>query len=311
MPKPASPAERKEQYCEKLTSLLKNHPKIFIVHCDNVGSLQMQRVRHALRGKAVILMGKNTMIRRVLRENFKQSPMERLLPLLKSNVGFVFCIADLNEVREVIQEHKVPAAARAGIVAPCDVNVPAQNTGLEPGMTSFFQALGIPTKINRGAIEILQDVQLIKEGDKVGTSEATLLTKLSIKPFSYGLIIHHVYDNGTVYDPSVLDLTDDDILSHFLAATENIGALSLQIGYPTIASAPHSIINAFKNIQAVSVECDYTFPGSEKIKAYLADPSAFAVAAPAAGAAAGAGAAAKAAEPEEESDDEMGLDLFG
>lgn len=49
----------------------------------------------------------------------------------------------------------MPAAARAGAIAPCDVTVPAQNTGLGPEKTSFFQALGITTKISRGTIEIL------------------------------------------------------------------------------------------------------------------------------------------------------------
>lgn len=49
----------------------------------------------------------------------------------------------------------MPAAARAGAIAPCEVTVPAQNTGLGPEKTSFFQALGITTKISRGTIEIL------------------------------------------------------------------------------------------------------------------------------------------------------------
>ena len=49
------------------------------------------------------------------------------------------------------------------------------------------QALGIATKINKGTIEIVSDVHLIKTGDKVGASQATLLSKLGIKPFKYGL----------------------------------------------------------------------------------------------------------------------------
>lgn len=49
-----------------------------------------------------------------------------------------------------------------------------------------------------------------------------------------------------------------------------------------------------------------------QVKAYLADPSAFAVAAPAAasGGAAPAAAAAAAPEPEEEEDEDMGFSLF-
>ena len=73
---------------------------------------------------------------------------------------------------------------RAGALAPLDVTVPAQNTGMGPEKTSFFQALSIPTKITKGTIEIIQDVPLIKAGDKVGMSEATLLNMLSISPFT-------------------------------------------------------------------------------------------------------------------------------
>lgn len=54
------------------------------------------------------------------------------------------------------------------------------------------QALNIPTKINKGCVEIVSDVHLIKTSEKVGGSEATLLAKLGIKPFSYGLVIQKV-----------------------------------------------------------------------------------------------------------------------
>ena len=41
-------------------------------------------------------------------------------------------------------------------------------------------------------MEITSNVALIKAGEKVGASEATLLAKLGIKPFSYGLIVKYV-----------------------------------------------------------------------------------------------------------------------
>lgn len=56
-----------------------------------------------------------------------------------------------------------------------------------------LQALNIPTKINKGTVEITTDVHLIQTGNKVGSSEATLLAKLGIKPFSYGLVIQQVH----------------------------------------------------------------------------------------------------------------------
>lgn len=55
----------------------------------------------------------------------------------------------------------------------------------------------------------------MKEGDKVGASEATLLNMLNISPFTYGLVVLHVYDQGTVFSPKVLDITDEDLLKSF------------------------------------------------------------------------------------------------
>jgi len=277
----------------------------------------MQQIRQSLRGKAEILMGKNTMIRKAIRGHLENNPsLERLLPHVKGNVGFVFTKGDLVSVRDDILANKVAAPARAGAIAPIDVFVPKGNTGLGPEKTSFFQALSIPTKISKAMIEILSDVHLIKEGEKVGASESTLLNMLKISPFSYGLVIRQVYDSGAVFNPSVLDITDDDILSKFAVGIANIASVSLQIGYPTIASVPHSIINGFKNVAAVAVETEITFPQVELLKEFVANPEAFAsvVAAAAPVAAAGGGEEKeeekKEEEEEEESDDDMGFGLF-
>jgi len=305
----------KSNYFLKIIQLLDDYPKCFIVGADNVGSKQMQTIRLSLRGKAVVLMGKNTMMRKAIRGHLENNPaLEKLLPHIKGNVGFVFTKEDLAEVRDMLLSNKVPAAARAGAIAPCGVTVPAQNTGLGPEKTSFFQALGITTKISRGTIEILSDVQLIKTGDKVGASEATLLNMLNISPFSYGLLIQQVYDNGSVYSPEVLDITEAALHARFLEGVRNIASVCLQIGYPTLASIPHSIVNGYKRVLAVALETEYSFPLADKVKDFLADPSAFVVAAPVAAAEVAAAPAAAAKEEvkeeSEESDDDMGFGLF-
>ena len=203
----------------------------------------------------------------------------------------------------------MPAPARVGAIAPIDVVVPAGGTGMDPSQTSFFQVLNIATKINKGAVEIVSDVNLIKAGDKVGSSEAALLSKLKICPFSYGLKIVNVYENGNVYSPAVLDITDEVICKAFAAGVRNIAAVSLATGFATQASVPHSLVNGYKNVLAVSLATDYTFPLAQKAKDYLANPGAHAAAAPAA-AAAGAPAAKAPPPKEEEEEEEMGMSLF-
>merc|ERR1712184_103607 len=240
----------KANYFSKIIQLLDEYPKCFLVEADNVGSKQMQQIRISLRGHAVVLMGKNTMMRKAIRGHLQTNPdLECLLPHIRGNVGFVFTKEDLVSVRDLLLSNKVKAPARAGAIAPLDVEIP-QNTGMGPEKTSFFQALNIPTKITKGTIEITNDVSLITAGDRVGMSEATLLNMLGISPFSYGLQVTKVYDSGSIFDPSILDITDDDLKEHVLVGIRNIAALCLKIGYPTVASVPHSIINGLKNLMA-------------------------------------------------------------
>jgi large subunit ribosomal protein LP0 len=303
----------KASYFTKIAELFEEYPKLFIVGVDNVGSKQMQEIRIAMRGHAVILMGKNTMIRKAIRGLLSKNPhLEKLLPYIVQNVGFVFTKEDLSEIRGKLLENKRGAPAKAGAIAPCDVKLPPQNTGMGPEKTSFFQALQIPTKIARGTIEILNEVHLIKFGEKVGASEAALLNMLNIQPFSYGLVVLQVYDNGTMYSPSVLDLSTDDLRARFIQGARNVAAVSLSIGVPTLASVPHSLATGLQNMLGIAAATDVTFKAAEKLKEFLADPSKFAVAAaPAAAASAPAAAAAPAKQEEkEESDDDIGFGLF-
>ncbi|KAE9465224.1 hypothetical protein C3L33_02872, partial [Rhododendron williamsianum] len=130
-----------------------------------------------LRGDSVVLMGKNTMMKRSIRihsEKTGNKTFLNLIPLLVGNVGLIFTKGDLKEVSEEVAKYKVKiydllpnlcnlifrihfcadvvqtflsvqvgAPARVGLVAPVDVVVPPGNTGLDPSQTSFFQVCSL------------------------------------------------------------------------------------------------------------------------------------------------------------------------
>merc|ERR1719318_786187 len=218
---------------------------------NNVGSKSIAVQRKRLRALNVhVLMGKNTIIRKVL--NLRAERLEaagntkaaeqttRMLEMVQGNIGFVFIPsdADVGKIREMITSERVQTAAKAGIAAPDDVVVPAGPTGQDPSQTTFFQALDIPTKINRGQVEIVSDVKLITKGEKVNRSAAELLVMLNIKPFYYGITVHHIYQNGDVFPAAVLDISASDIAQAFSSAVREVAALCLALNYPTAASAP-------------------------------------------------------------------------
>jgi large subunit ribosomal protein LP0 len=274
--------------------------------------MQLQMTRKGLRGKAEVLMGKNTMMRKCIREYCDEnpgSPAEKLIETCRGNVGFVFTNGDLGAIREVLESNTRPAPARVGSLAPIKVIVPKGPTGCDPGQTAFFQTLQIATKITKGQIEMVNDTELIEAGEKVTASQAALLQKLGIEPFTYGLILQQVYDNGSLFDAKVLDITDDVLAAKFTQALSVIASISLAMGYPTQASVPHCIVNAYKAILAITIQCEnYSFPKADEIVEYLKDPSKFAGSG---GGGGGVAAAAAAAPKEEEKEEEEEMDLGG
>jgi len=252
--------ERQKRYKAKFERALQEYKNVLVVTVDNVGSLQLQKIRIALRGSAEIVMGKNTLMRMIMREQILANPkLEALLPCIRGNMGLIFTNGDLAKIREIVTSNKVPAAAKSGTLAPVDVFVPAGPTGLDPGQTSFFQALNIATKIARGSIEIVANVHLIKKGDKVTSSAVALLGKLDIKPFFYGIIVTNVYENGSMYPVEILDITQAQLMEKFFGGVRRVAAIGLAVGYPTEASIGHTVANGFKRLLALSQSTGFEF----------------------------------------------------
>ena len=253
----------------------------------------------------------DTTIKKVIKDYIKRAggthAVQALVEHMAGNVGLVFTNADASTVRDLITANKKPAPARVASFAPVDVFVEPGATGCDPGQTGWFQALNIPTKINKGQIEMISRVQLLKVGDKVGESQAALLQKLKILPFSYGMKVVKVYEAGAVFSADVLDISPASILERFQRGLATLAAASLALGYPTKASMVHSINNAFKTVLAISLGTDYKIKQVAAFEEALKNPGA-------SSGGGGGGGAAKEAEPaaaakeekKEEEEEDMG-----
>jgi len=249
---------------------------------SNVGSKKISQTRSDLRKKDIhILMGKNTIIRKVLRDRITHleasnpeaaAAVESMLKMVSGNIGFLFVPKNVSiaELRNKIINDKVQTQVKPGVIAPTNVVIPAGPTGQDPSQTSFFQALDIPTKINRGQIEIVDDVKLINKDQKVSRSAAELLVMLDIKPFYYGIGVNFIYDNGNVYPSEVLDITEDDVTKAFNLSVREAATLCLALGFPTAVSVPHHILDAYKDMLAIGLNSgSYSWNNLTKLKENL------------------------------------------
>jgi len=318
----AAKLAKKQEYFDKLVDLCVNTPKALIVNINHVASKQMQDIRMDLRGRAVVLMGKNTMIRKALQLGHEQHPeagLENLRSVMKGNLGFIFATnCELDDIRETLNKFTLESSAKSGQVSMVNVSIPSGPTGMDPSQTSFFQTLNIATKIVKGQIELISDFQILTEGEKVSASAAVLLTKLSIRPFNYKMEVEMVYQDGCVFPAAVLDISDDVLIGKFLAGVNNMAAFSREIGIPTEAGLPHAFGNAFKNVAALIADANFTFKEVEEVKKFFDDPAAYAAANPGGGGGGGGGGAAaeapkeaKKAAVEEEEEEDVDFDLFG
>ena len=136
----------KRKYGERVYDLLDNYDNALVVHCDNVGSRQFMDIRTALRPNSVVLMGKNTLMRKIIGNYCQEKGNDEwmsLHELLVGNVGVIFTKDDVKDVKTKVSEFVVPAPAKVGSTATCDVTIPAGVTPLEPSQTGFFQLLNI------------------------------------------------------------------------------------------------------------------------------------------------------------------------
>lgn len=236
----------------------------------------------------------------------RQDHLDKVMSQLRGNTSIIFSNGELGDILEILNSQIREAPAKIGSIAPKKVTVPAGATGLDPRQTGFFGNLGIATKIVKAQIEILNDFDIIAEGDKVNASQAALLDKLKIRPFEYKMTVKMILQDGQLFDPAVLSITKESILKKFSAGVANATAVSIASGYTVSSAVPHLIMNAFKNLAAVSFASDFSFPQAEALKKAAA-------AGPAVASGGGGGAApAKAEEKEEEEEEvEMGMDLFG
>lgn len=309
----------KLDYAERMNRMMDTYSRVLFCSLDNVRSEQMHAIRKALRGKGEVLVGKKTMQKKIISnrvESDNASKMDKFLHAtlceqnkLVGNLALVFTNEDVASVQAILSSFRVQAPARVGAVAPCDVTVPAGNTGLEPTATSFFQALNVQTKIVKGTVEITADKKVLAVGDKVDSSVAALLQKLNISPFYYSAEVVFYIQDSLLFTAEDLSLTSKTIEDSFASALANLTAVSLATGILTEASFPHAITDGFKNLLAATLETDYSFEeyNGAKLRDDIKSGKVSAAAAPAAAAAAPAAAAAKPAAVEEDEEEDFGF----
>ena len=269
--------ERKAKLLTAFLEAFTRFDQSIIVDLMNISTEQIVKTRISLRNEnGLVLIGKNTIARLAIKilttnddptadyypQQQKYGKKPSIAPLsehIKGKIGFVFCDKSYVELKNIIEKEKIKMPAKAGVIAPVEVVLPAGPTFLDPGRIGEFQRLGIQTKINKNAIEINKDFKLCGKGEIVSETTSQMCRLLNIIPFEYAMALRVVLLNGQIIPSELIQMGADDILAAFQKGVRDVSALSLEAGLPNALSLPHMVKNAFKTLLAVGLESNYKF----------------------------------------------------
>jgi len=269
--------ERKVNVLKKFLDAFTTYDQVIIVDLNNISTDQITKTRVSLRKeKSIVLIGKNSIVRVAIeiltsdsitdqeRLNYqKQYPkrplLKNLLPHVEGKIGYVFSHKPYSEIKPVVEKEAVKVPAKPGVVAQCDVIVPAQQTNIDPGKIIEFQRIGMQVKTNKSALEIIKEHKLCSKGDIVTETVSSMCRMLGIIPFEYALKMKKVFLNGNIIPEEVINFDTAKILAFFQQNVAQVSAVSLEAGLTNSLSIPHLMINTFKSLLAVGMEANIKF----------------------------------------------------
>lgn len=236
-------SQRKKKEVENLRKLMLHYRVISIGDIRSLPSKQFQEIRKRLKEKVFIKVIKKRLIRIAI-ESLKEKDLKPLNQYLEDSMPVLLLTnEDPFKLYKLLKKSKSKASAKPGQTAPIDLMVSAGPTSFAPGpIIGELGQVGIVASVEAGKVTIKKDTILVKAGETISDKKASILAKLGVEPMEIGLNLKVAYDNGMIYDQSVLDFDEDKLLHNVKLAHGHAIALALKIGY-TVKETVRLLIN--------------------------------------------------------------------
>lgn len=265
---------RNQEFAKKIRNLADKYSIVGIVDVTGLPAPQFQRIRASVKKTAEVLIVKRNLIELVLVELESKFPgISELSSKANGVIGLVFTNDNPFALYKFVQKNRSSAPAKAGQIAPKDIVVPAGPTGFSPGpIIGELGAFKIKAGINAGKVEIKEDATVAKEGDEISFKLAEILGRLGIEPMEVGLNIKAIYEEGTIYTRSVLEVDEEVILNNLRSLASDAFKLSVGLNYPTKENIELLLGNAGRD--AIGLGVGVAYPAALTIERLLSKANA-------------------------------------
>lgn len=249
----------KQEIFSDLTELLQKYPVVAVADLQKVRSSQIQEIRKKLRGKAELIVAKNTILRKASEKLAPEKEnVDKFADALTGSKVLIFTQMNPFELIIFLNKNKVRVPAKGGDVATSDIMVPGGNTGLQPGpVISEFNEAKVQTRIEAGSIFVAKDTVVAHKGEVIPIKTASLLSKLGMKPMEAGLTLTQAYDHGVLLSPTELAFDLEKMKSDFSGAISLAFNVAVEASIILPATANAIITKAVRQAAAVSIEAGF------------------------------------------------------
>ncbi len=249
----------KKEIYDDLLELLKKYSVIAVADLQKVRSSQIQEIRKKLRGKADLIVAKNTILRKASDKIVSEKKdIDKFANSLTGSKVLIFTQMNPFELIIFLNKNKVRVPAKGGDLATGDIMIPAGNTGLQPGpVISEFNEAKVQTRIESGSIFVARDTVVVEKGEVIPVRTASLLSKLGMKPMEAGLALSVAYDNGLLLGPTDLAFDLEQMKADFISAVRISLGLAVEANMILPETAPLLLSKAHRQAVSLSVESGF------------------------------------------------------
>jgi len=245
--KAAEIAPWKKEVVSEIVEMLERYPVVGVLDIADLPAAQFQKMRQNLRGQAEIRVVKNTLITIALDQvaEKKDQKLKELAGHLKGQTALIFTQMNPFKLSKFLDKGRISAPAKPGVKAPKDVLIPAGETDFAPGpVVGELQRAGIKARIQAGKVVIMEDCQILKQGDVITKEVADALAKFGIQPLELGLKLRAAYEAGMIFSADVLFVDEQKVVAQLQLACVSAVNLAVNANYPTKVTIGVMVVKA-------------------------------------------------------------------
>jgi mRNA turnover protein 4 len=173
---------QKESVISKVRACFDDYTSMYVFRYENMRNAKLKELRDRLSSSSRFFLGSNKVLQVALGKTDSEEYRDgthKAAELISGNRGLLFTNLPKEEVIELFEGYEELDYARTGTKATRTVELPEGPLEMfTHDQEPFLRKQGMPTKLNRGVVELVADFTVCKEGAPLSPEAARLLRLL-------------------------------------------------------------------------------------------------------------------------------------